>query len=56
MKAIRQTLKAIYKNALKFDRAFIVDTPPPKKKADENIFFARPPFSLRLNRSTVLSK
>jgi len=26
MKAIRQTLKAIYKNALKFDHAFIVDT------------------------------
>jgi len=26
MKAIRQTLKAIYKNALKFDCAFIVDT------------------------------
>ena len=26
MKAIRQTLKAIYKNALKFGRAFIVDT------------------------------
>jgi len=44
MKAIRQTLKAIYKNALKFDHAFIVDTLQAQRSSENLISDDLSPF------------
>lgn len=49
MKAIRQTLKAIYKNALKFDHAFIVDTLQAQRSSEtlisDDLFFVFKPLN-----------